>query len=104
MPNILVSRLNANIGTFTYDIIEDLLIDSSQSSGPRSHLSGVTLGSGADDGPVSNDDARNLEVGLKSFLHNDTSLLESSERAVRNSDQKVLLSAAISLLVVDHLG
>jgi len=80
------------------------LIDSGQVSGPGSHLSGVTLSRWADDGPVSNDNARNLEVGLKSFLHNNTGLLESLERSVRNSDQKVLLSAAISLLVVDHLG
>lgn len=89
---------------FTYDIIEDLLVDSSQSSGPRSHLSGVTLGRGTDDGPVSNDDAGNLEVSFEGLLDNDTGFLESLERAVRNSDQKVLISAAISLLVVNHLG
>lgn len=102
--HIQVSKLTANTVTFTYDIVEDLLIDSGQSSGPGSHLSGVTFGTRADDSPVGNDDARNLEVGLESFLHNDTGLFESTERSVRDSDQKVLLSGAISLVVVNHLG
>ena len=88
----------------TYDIVEDLLVDGGQGSGSRSHLSGVSLGTGTDDGPVGNDDDGNLEGSLQSLLDDNTGFLESIEGAVGNANQKVLLVGAISLLVIDHLG
>jgi len=86
------------------NIVEDLLVDGGQGSGSRSNLGGMTLGTRADDGPVGNDNAGNLEMSLKSFLDDNTGLLESGMGAVRNADQEVLLVGAISLLVIDHLG
>ena len=64
----------------------------------------MTLGSGANDSPVGNDNAGNLEVSLESFLDNNSSLLESTVGAVRNANQEVLLVRTISLTVINHLG
>ena len=62
------------------------------------------LTSGRNDGSVGNNKNWLASVSLESVLNNGTSLLESAKRSVRDSDQEVLVSGAVSLLVVNHLG
>lgn len=85
-------------------IVQNLLVHVSQVSGTRSHLGWVALGTWSNDGSVGNNNNWLASVSLKSILNDSTSLLEGAVRSVGNSNQKVLVSGAVSLLVVNHLG
>jgi hypothetical protein len=108
--DLLSSAISLNTGGSFLDvgrvenIGEDFFMNSDEVSRSWSHLSSMTLGSWRLDVSVGDNDNLFAEFGLKFFLDNGTNLSESTERTVRNTDEKVVSSGAITLVIFNLLN
>lgn len=86
------------------DVSEDLLVHIGECSSSWSLLRWMVLGRWRDDGSVGNDYDWLFVLGLQ-FLQNFVScLLESSERSVENSNEKVLSTPFVSVFVINEFS
>ena len=85
------------------DIVEDGGVDGLEGSRSGSHLRRVVDGSLGDDGAVSNNDARPLELSLEVVDDGGGDLLVGTERSEGDSDEEVVGDGFVSLSVLNGL-